>query len=83
MLSSWELLIFTLFKGLTQLGNHSVSSFANAHFFESKMGLIDDVVDNLSDQEKVRHLLNECKMDKNRMIVILLTRLLKRLIIKA
>ena len=83
VLSSWELLIFTLFKSLTELNPHSVSAFKHMHYFESDLTLMDDVVDRLDDDEKVRRLLTQFKMDKNRMVVILLTRLLRRLILKA
>ena len=36
----------------------------------------------MDEQEKVRRLMTQFKMDKNRMLVILLTRLLKKLIIR-
>lgn len=36
----------------------------------------------MDEQEKIRRLMTQFKMDKNRMLVILLTRLLKKLIIR-
>ena len=83
LLSNWELLIFSLFKSLTQLGPFSRSCHVGCHYFESKMDLLDDVVNHLTDEERVQRLRSETKMDKHRMLVILLARLLKRLIINA
>lgn len=83
VLSSWELLVFSMFKSLTELSRNSVSSFPHMHYFESNLAFTDDSVDRVDSDEKVRRLLTQFKMDKNRMLVILLTRLLQRLILKA
>ena len=54
------------------------------HYFESNLDLQNGInVDKLDHDEKFRRLLTQFKMDKNRMLVILLTRLLKKLIIKS
>lgn len=53
LLSNWELLIFSLFKSLTQLGPYSRSGDVGCHYFESKMDLLDDVVNHLTDEAKV------------------------------
>lgn len=43
---------------------------------------MDDIVDNLDETQKMRRLMTEFRIDKNRMLVILLTRLLRRLIMR-
>ena len=59
-----------------------MSTFQYSHYFESNLALVDDIVDNLDDTQKMRRLMTEFKMDKNRMLVILLTRLLRRLLMR-
>ena len=81
ILSPWELLIFTLFHSLTDIGPHAVSAYDSMHYFDLDEELGGQ--ESISEREKIRLLMTKFKMDKNRMMVILLTRLLKRLIIKA
>ena len=65
---------------MTRLTEGSASTALNSHFYESNLALVDEIVDNLDDAQKLRGLITELKMDKNRMLVILLTRLLSQLI---
>lgn len=80
MLSSWELIVFYLFKGLTQINESSASAILEMHFFDMKLMSVQG--ETTETRQRVQALLKEVKMDKNRMLVILLTRLLKRLILK-
>ena len=83
MLSSWELIVFTLFKSLTSVSDYAVSSYSDMHYYERELSACTDKkYDRMDEQEKVRRLMTQFKMDKNRMLVILLTRLLKKLIIR-
>ena len=53
------------------------------HYYERELSACTDKkYDRMDEQEKVRRLMTQFKMDKNRMLVILLTRLLKKLIIR-
>ena len=53
------------------------------HYYDSDLKLDELKINKLPEEEKMNRLMTQFKMDKNRMLVILLTRLLKRLIIKA
>ena len=53
------------------------------HYYDSDLKLDELKINKLPEEEKLNRLMTQFKMDKNRMLVILLTRLLKRLIIKA
>ena len=75
ILSSWELTVFTLFRSLTSQMPYATSSFDHMHFFSSELP-VDGNIDQLDSREKIQRLISQFKMDKNRMLVILLTRLL-------
>ena len=53
------------------------------HYYDSDLKLDQLKIDKMPEEEKINRLMTQFKMDKNRMLVILLTRLLKRLIIKS
>ena len=72
-----------MFKSLTQTGPFSVTSIQEMHFYKEGNDFDIAEIDRLYADEKVRLLETKFKMDKNRIMVILLTRLLKRLIIKS
>ena len=57
-----------------------MSSFEISRYFETKLSLLDEVTDDLNDAKRTLHLMSELRMDRNRMLVIILTRMMRRLI---
>ena len=74
ILSAWELLCFTLFKALTTPS--LFTSMRPAPFFT-------ETCEDEGGRLKIEDLMAKVRMDKHRMLVILLTRLLKKLILQA
>ena len=75
ILSAWELLCFTLFKALATPSLFTIS--AQSPFFTETY---DDMEDE-NGQVNIFNLMEKVRMDKHRMLVVLLTRLLRKLIL--
>ena len=73
ILSAWELLCFTLFKALT-----TPSLFTNL----SSTPFFTETCEEEEGRPNIENLMAKVRMDKHRMLVILLTRLLKKLMLQ-